>query len=388
MPDEAQYLLEAEALPPRAVLRATKTGRVLVVDDDEDVLITLGAVLQQEGHQVTGVRDGQMALALLEQADFDVLVVDLRLDDDVDGLAVLHRALQHRPDIVGIVLTGFGTLESAIQALHAGALSYLLKPCNVNQLTAAVVRGLEKRAAAETIRELRLAAARAVEDRAGAQVRESQAREEQAQEAAARASERLAHLQALTEQLAHYMQPQALLEQVVHAAAQLLEFPIAAVFLLPAPEADFELAAAEGLADGRGRRLPRQRSLGAQAVVQRTTLAINDVRHIPDVVLPTLAGGKRVGSIAVAPICDDARPLGVLEVYSPAIHYWTKDEIDLLSSLAAAAGVALAAARTHDELQRATRVRDEVIASVTHDLKTPLTTISGLAQLLKRRVES
>ena len=384
MADQSEYLLETEPLQGAASAVPARLGHVLVVDDDQDVLTTLQAVLSGEGHDVVGVSSGQAALQVLHQQAFDVLLVDMRLED-VDGLTVLANAMREQPELIGIVLTGYGSLDTAIEALDAGAFSYLLKPCNVEQLKAAVLRGLEKRATAEALRELQRVGEVAARDRADAALREARAREEAARRAAERAAERVAHLQAVTAQLARYMEPQALLEQVVRAATQLLETPIAAVYVLPHPNADFEMAAAEGLDAAQAATLPRQHSLGARALDQRRTLAVDDVRHTPNIALPALASGRKVGSIIVAPIYDGPTPLGVIEVYTPTPRAWTQDEIDLLSSLAAASGVALVSARTHEDLQRATRTRDEVMATVTHDLKTPLTTISGVAQLLKRQ---
>ena len=385
--DETGYLLEAIAPASDNKPTTGLTGRVLVVDDDQDVLITLAAVLRNDGHEVTGVADAASAVAALAARDIDVLVVDLRLGEE-DGIHVLAEAVRRRPDVVGIVLTGYGSLESAIQALDAGAFGYLLKPCNVEQLKAAVLRGLEKQTTARAYHELQQAAIVAVEDRAEAELREAQAREGQAKDMAARAGERVSHLQAITSQLAHYLEPEALLKQVVNAAVQLLESPVAGVFVLPSSAADFQLAAAEGLDPESAARLPRLGSLAGEAVGKRRTLAVDDVSALPDVAVPKLAGGRHVGSIIVAPIFDDQQPLGVIEVYIPSVHHWTPDEIDLLSALAAAAGVALVSARTHEQLRQATSLREEILASVTHDLKTPLTTISGVAQLLKRRPRS
>ncbi|HEX6512742.1 MAG TPA: response regulator, partial [Chloroflexota bacterium] len=181
-------------MPAAPAERSAGAARVLLVDDDPSVLDTLAAILRTGGYEVLPVATAQAAIEALRRQTIDALVVDLRLSGQDDGLTILSAAVREQPDVVGIVLTGYGTLESAIQALDAGAFSYLLKPCNPDQLQAAVLRGLEKRATARALVELQHAVARAVEDRAEAQLRDAESREAEAREAAARSSRRLSQL--------------------------------------------------------------------------------------------------------------------------------------------------------------------------------------------------
>src|SRR5689334_20530753 len=100
---------------------------ILVVDDEESVAVTMAAILELDGYRVTRTLSGQEAVALIAKDHFDLVLTDLRLDD-FDGMDVLAAARQHSPDTVGIVLTGYASLESAVQALRQGAYDYLLKP--------------------------------------------------------------------------------------------------------------------------------------------------------------------------------------------------------------------------------------------------------------------
>jgi DNA-binding response OmpR family regulator len=128
-------------------------GKVLVVDDEPHVRTSLREILEQEGHKVTTAADGQEALIALGKEAFDLILVDLKMEG-MDGLEVMTEAKRLLPDIVVIMLTAYGTLDSAIGALREGAHDYLLKPCSVEEIVASVETGLAKRQQAIHRREL------------------------------------------------------------------------------------------------------------------------------------------------------------------------------------------------------------------------------------------
>jgi two-component system response regulator MprA len=128
-------------------------GKILVVDDEPHVRTSLREILEQEGHQVTTAADGSEALAALSKDVFDLILVDLKMEG-MDGLEVMTEARRKVPDVVVIMLTAYGTLDSAIGALRQGAHDYLLKPCSVQEIVASVETGLAKRQQALHHREL------------------------------------------------------------------------------------------------------------------------------------------------------------------------------------------------------------------------------------------
>ena len=119
-------------------------ARLLVVDDEESVAVTIGAILEMDGYQVAISTSGADALRRLHEAEFDLVLTDLRLDD-ADGMSVISEACRVQPETISIVLTGYASLESAIKALREGAYDYLIKPCDVDELRAVVARGIERR---------------------------------------------------------------------------------------------------------------------------------------------------------------------------------------------------------------------------------------------------
>ena len=126
--------------------------RVLVVDDEQSVTVTMAAILEMDGYSVATALRGGEALKLIEGETFDLVLTDLRLDD-FDGMDVLAAARRRSPDTVGIVLTGYASLESAVKALREGAYDYMLKPADVEELRATVARGIERRKLGQQLRE-------------------------------------------------------------------------------------------------------------------------------------------------------------------------------------------------------------------------------------------
>ncbi|HEX3559975.1 MAG TPA: response regulator [Pyrinomonadaceae bacterium] len=133
--------------------RAGRRSRVLVVDDDESVRVTTAAILEQEGYELATAADGREALEMAARGHFDLVLTDLRMDD-MDGMTLLHELQTHHPNIVTIVLTGYATIESSIDALRQGVYDYLVKPCVVEDLKRTVWRALEHREQRQRITEL------------------------------------------------------------------------------------------------------------------------------------------------------------------------------------------------------------------------------------------
>lgn len=119
-------------------------ARLLVVDDEESVALTVSEVLRQEGFRVETASSGNDAVRLLEQSEYDLVLTDLHMEGG-DGISVLAEIQQRAPLTISIVLTGFASVETAIAAMRSGAYDYLVKPCNIEDLKHTVRRGVEHR---------------------------------------------------------------------------------------------------------------------------------------------------------------------------------------------------------------------------------------------------
>ncbi|HWE25674.1 MAG TPA: sigma-54 dependent transcriptional regulator [Myxococcales bacterium] len=111
--------------------------RVLVVDDEQSLRKVLAATLQREGYEVTVCGDGEEALSALERDGADVVVTDLVMPK-LDGLALLRKVVARHPDVPVIVITAHGRIDSAVEAMKAGAFDFLAKPFDHGELKAII----------------------------------------------------------------------------------------------------------------------------------------------------------------------------------------------------------------------------------------------------------
>ncbi|MCR4438794.1 MAG: response regulator [bacterium] len=120
------------------------TPRILVVDDEEIIRLGCQRILSDEYYEVLTAGDGCAGLALVREKSPDLVLVDL-LMPEMGGMELLEAIHQHDKKIVTIVITGYATIESAVEAVKKGAFDYLPKPFGPEELRAAILRGLERR---------------------------------------------------------------------------------------------------------------------------------------------------------------------------------------------------------------------------------------------------
>jgi two-component system response regulator HydG len=130
------------------------SGRILLVDDDPAMTEALAQALPQKGYAATTCGSADEALRLLDGEDFDVVVTDLHMKG-MNGLELCARVVANRPDIPVVVITAFGSLESAVEAIRAGAYDFVTKPFETKTLTLALDRAVQHRTLRHEVRRLR-----------------------------------------------------------------------------------------------------------------------------------------------------------------------------------------------------------------------------------------
>ena len=126
--------------------------RVLIVDDEKFIRDILADFLGMEGYVVRMAEDGAAALTELQTTPYDIVISDLKMPR-MGGIELLEQIGQAAPNVLTVIMTGFGTVETAIDAMKRGAYDYILKPFKVEEVIHVVQRGLEKqRLAAENLR--------------------------------------------------------------------------------------------------------------------------------------------------------------------------------------------------------------------------------------------
>ncbi len=121
-----------------------KVGRIMIVDDEAELMTALCEALADQGYETMGFTTGADALKVLVEQDYDLLLTDLMMPE-MDGIALLQAGLEIDPNLVGIIMTGHGTVQTAVEAMKTGAFDYVLKPFKLDTLLPILSRAMEVR---------------------------------------------------------------------------------------------------------------------------------------------------------------------------------------------------------------------------------------------------
>ena len=119
-------------------------NHILLVEDDDSLRLTQAMYLEREGFQVTAVGSGAEAVNRIAVDQYQAVVTDLRLDE-VDGLEVLAAVKRRSPETEVILITGFGSVDTAVEAMKSGAYDYLTKPVDPDDLVLTLKKAIERR---------------------------------------------------------------------------------------------------------------------------------------------------------------------------------------------------------------------------------------------------
>src|ERR1700733_3672050 len=115
--------------------------RILIVDDEVMHMKALCNTLKDHEYETVGVSSAQAALATLHKMEFDLLLTDLMMPE-MNGIELLHEAFKINPNLIGIIMTGEGTIPTAVEAMKTGALDYILKPFKLSVILPVLARAL------------------------------------------------------------------------------------------------------------------------------------------------------------------------------------------------------------------------------------------------------
>ena len=119
-------------------------SRVLLVDDETIFTKNMSKLLKNRGYQVTAVNSGDSAIRELEHDHFDVIVLDLKMPG-MDGITTLQEVMKLGLFTETLILTGHGSIDTALEAMKLGAYDYLTKPCEIDELVAKIEAAWEKK---------------------------------------------------------------------------------------------------------------------------------------------------------------------------------------------------------------------------------------------------
>jgi signal transduction histidine kinase/CheY-like chemotaxis protein len=335
--------------------------RILVADDIPDVLDLCMRIIHSEGYDVVGVSNGLEAIELANKEHFDLFLTDIMMPG-IKGLETAQAVREVQPDCVFVVMTGFGTMDTAIQALRLGFSEFVVKPFKPQDLKLAINRALEK----ERLR---------------------------------RENERLNALVPLFElnkTMMATVEEDELAAQVLRTACSELGADRGVLMSFDPDLDQLYITAIFGAG---------QEHLAANASelalhVSKTLLSAREqvLVQTPEVASPQVAEmmqGLGAASLLFSPLLAMDAPVGALVLAkSEGSPRFAPGDSELLSVLCGQAAVALQNARLFEEIQRAYRelqkldhMKTEFINIAAHELRTPLAILMGHADLLESDVE-
>ncbi|HQF29487.1 MAG TPA: response regulator, partial [Bacteroidia bacterium] len=107
-------------------------AKILVIDDERSIRNTLKEILEYEGHEVKDAADGAEGLKIATEEKFDVILCDIKMPK-MDGIEVLEKVIEQTPDVPFIMISGHGTIETAVEAIKKGAYDFISKPLDLNR---------------------------------------------------------------------------------------------------------------------------------------------------------------------------------------------------------------------------------------------------------------
>ena len=356
--------------PPQA--DPSPRARILVVDDEDQVVQIFRDLLTQQGYEVVSCGNGDDAIARVTTQKFDLVLTDINLPG-TDGLEVVRAAKAADKDTCVILITGYASTTTAIDALRQGAYDYITKPFDLWETAKAIERGLESRLLAREnrrlIHELELANA------------ELQQHEVSLRRKVEQATHRLAALVEAGKAISQSLSLQSTCSVVVAQAARLVAAKSCVVFLHDSATDDYAAEAVLGIEPTLMEKLRFQMGIGyhGQVVHNGEPKVVEDLSN--QVGTEEIFAVLEADNALIVPLLSNELVIGVLTVLNHKGGFTAEDQ-DVLRMLASQATIAIDNAKLYERTKELDRLKSEFVAVVSHEVRTPLTSIKGSLELL------
>ena len=356
--------------PPQA--QPAPRAKILVVDDEDQVVQIFQDLLTQQGYEVVSCGNGHEAIAKVTTEKFDLVLTDINLPG-TDGLEVVRAAKAADKDTCVILITGYASTTTAIDALRQGAYDYITKPFDLWVTAKAIERGLESRMLAREnrrlIHELGLA-------NAGLQQHEVILRRKVEQ-----ATHTMAALLEAGKAISQSLSLQSTCSVVVAQAARLAGAKSCIVFLLDAASDEFVAESMMGVDPELKDRLRFQMGIGYHGQAVHSCEPKMTENLLEQVGTEDVLSLLNAENALIVPLMSTEGAIGAITVLNHDGGF-TAEEQDVLSMLASQAAIAIANAKLYEQTKELDRLKSEFVAVVSHEVRTPLTSIKGSLELL------
>ena len=341
-----------------------RQSKVLVVDDDPFALRSIAKVLEGGRYQVMTAINGSEALDLLRQDSFDLVLTDLKMPE-VDGLEVLRQAREIAPQAVVLILTGYASVESAIEALREGAYDYLVKPYSADELRLKIERGLER-----------------------VRLTEERQRAEEALRLERNLAESLAEAAAV---VSSTLDPDQVLDLILEQVSRVVPNDATNIMLVEGDQVrivrwrGYERFGTEEFVSTVVFRIPEVPNL-QQMLESRKPMVIPDITTYPGWV--SLPETEWLRSYAAAPIVVRGEVIGFLNVDSATPGFFTQARVEALRAFADHAAAAIENARLYEAAQQELAERQRAEEELQDSLEKLRKALGGIIRAMALAVEA
>jgi signal transduction histidine kinase/CheY-like chemotaxis protein len=347
--------------------------RILVVDDEPHVVQIFQDLLAQRGYEVTSSTNGDDAIVKVTQGNFDLVLTDINLPG-VDGLEVVRAAKAADKDTCVILITGYASTTTAIDALRQGAYDYITKPFDLWETAKAIERGLESRFLVIENRRLVSSLEQAN--------RELQHHEQILSRMVKEATQRITALYEAGKEISTSLSRQATLEVIVNHVAKLANAEASLVFLYDTDAGDYFAEAGVGVPLERLREYRFGTGVGLHGQAVRNASPVRCATVAEAVGAEEFLSELSATSVLVVPLLTNENVLGTITAVRRNTRPFTADDQELLTMFASQASIAVTNAILYERTKELDRMKSEFVAVVSHEVRTPLTSIKGSLELL------
>lgn len=351
-----------------------RTPRVLVVDDEEDLLNVFRDLFSQRGESIDTAMSGEEAVEKIQNGNYEVVITDINLPG-INGLEVLRVAKTENPNACVIMITGFASASSAITALREGAYDYITKPFDLWEVSQIIDRGVEAhRLAAENkslLKDLKDANARL------------KSQEENLKEEVSRATKHLSTLYEIGIEVSSSLNLKRTLVLIVERAKQLMGAKACLLFLADEDGEEFACEVVAGLDFERCSKMTialGEGIVGGVAQAAKPVIRADLGEKSDDNDEPLLDVGAE--EALVVPLIHKGCVIGAIAAVDKESGGFTNQEQDLLMLFGSQAAIAISNAQLFEKTRELDRLKSEFVAVVSHEIRTPLTSIKGSLELL------